>query len=476
MVKKVVVGGIFTIGLLVFGIVMLLRSCLAKYDERSALSTPLVLEKNGKTFVFSLVKFEKTVSYSRTGGSVRKSVSVSYYIQNNDGISGEQIQSKKIKGRSQIKSFPVEILGVSNNTAWLFAGELMAFDPFTLEKTADAAILEEKNPSLKGKLPVERQYYEFDDNSGSVMITATDAAQYLLNTATLVATPYAGEKEKDPGLARKKDLEKQLERTRWLTDSNYNRFRNFNRLYIERKISEAAYRDSSGRFNRERESISKMEDSLRGLLQNVGEEMDNIREQQRQEETLRSSTSFSQIKVNSDSFNKKWYGLSTAEDLEKLREQFDHTKLYNEIGRHKLYTASLTQKDPLKKYSKWSIGEEKQELSNTVYLLGGFLLDISSGKPVHLPGPDGFLVVYKDQVGTDGKILLARVGVDGKQSWSVNTGLKEFTYWTIYKERVYLFGTDNKELSSGEINVLHIIDLGTGNMATHDYFKNKNRK
>ncbi len=473
MFKKAVIGGLFTTGILIFGFIMLFRSCLAKYDERGAISTPLVVEKNGKTVVLSLVKFEKATSYSQQGGFIRKSVNTSYYVQSNDGITGAKLQSKKIKRHSQIKSFPVEMLGLSDNKAWLFAGELIGIDPFTLEKKVDAAAIEAKNPALKGKLSIERRHYEYDHHYG-IKLLATDGTPYLLNTSTLIAT-VAEEEEKDPGKARKKELDKQMDLIRKLNDSNYSRFRNANKLYSERKISQAAYQDSSDRFTNERTVISKMEDSLRILVQNRDEEMDAIRDQQQLKNNLGGSMSFSQIKANMDSFHSKWYGLLTNEELEKLWDQFDYRRIYGDADRNKLYTASLTVKDPSKKFSKWVIGEERQKVSDAVFLQGGFLVDIDTGKPIHLSGPDAFLIVLKEQVGNEGKIILTRVGIDGKQSWNVNTGLKEFAYWTIFRQRIYIFGTDNKELSSGEINVLHIIDLTNGNRVTHDYFRDKNR-
>jgi hypothetical protein len=143
----------------------LLRSCLSKYDERAAIgggggsqsaSQFLVFEKDGKGVVFSLVKFDKTVSYSQKGGSTTKSVNTTYYVQANDLSTAAKTGTEKIKNHSQVKSYPVEIIGASGNKAWLFAGELMAYDPFTLTKLADAAIVEAKNPALKGKLINER--------------------------------------------------------------------------------------------------------------------------------------------------------------------------------------------------------------------------------------------------------------------------------------------------------------------------------
>lgn len=473
MLKKYVIGGVITLGLIIFGFVALIRSCLSQFDERFVISTPLLAEANGKTVVFSLIKFEKTINYNRNGGFVQKSVSASYYVQANDAVTGEKLSSKKIKNHSQIKTYPVEMLGLSGNRAWLFAGELMAFDPFTLDKVADASIIEAKNPFLKGKLTNERRYYEYDHQYG-IRFTANDGNKYSLNTNTLVASPYEEEEEIDPVTVRNNELEKEMKKLRVQYDSNYARYRRAVSMYDAKQISSAAYQDSSRRYMNERDMNSRQVDSIRQLQQTVREEMYALQEQKRTSESLHSGRSFSEIKVNSDSLGNKWYGMMTADELEKMPQQFDYRKTYGDAARNMLYTASLTSEDPSKSYSHWKIGDNKEKLLNHAFLQGGFLLSVATARPIHLSG--SFLVVSKDQIGNEGRIILSRVGADGKQSWSLNTGLKEFRHWDILQDRICIFGTDNKDLSSDEINVMHIINLKTGGMITHDFFKDKNRQ
>jgi hypothetical protein len=174
------------IALVIFGFIYLLRSCLSQYDERAAIggsssssaSQFLIFEKEGKGVIFSLVQFDKTVSYSRNGGVVNKSVSITYYAQSNDLATAAKLVSQKIKNHRAIKNFPIEIRGAAGNRAWLFVGELLAYDPFTLNKTADASMIEARNPALKGKLINERRYYDFDPDTKQIMITAADGAKY----------------------------------------------------------------------------------------------------------------------------------------------------------------------------------------------------------------------------------------------------------------------------------------------------------
>ncbi|MBL0131891.1 MAG: hypothetical protein IPP43_12910, partial [Chitinophagaceae bacterium] len=129
MTKRIALRIVLVVALLIIGFVLLLRSCLSKYDERAAIggsggssqsdSQFLVFEKEGKGVIFSLIKYDKTVSYSQRGGSINKSVNTTYYAQSNDLATAAKIALQKIKNPGQIKSYPVEIIGASGNTAWL---------------------------------------------------------------------------------------------------------------------------------------------------------------------------------------------------------------------------------------------------------------------------------------------------------------------------------------------------------------------
>jgi len=163
--RKLLLGGFLILGLIVAGFLFLLKGCLSRYDERSAIIPALYIEKNGKGVLFAIVKYAKATSYSKKGGVTSKSVSTTYYIQNNDPVTGAKLGEQKIKHHNDVKYPPVETIGSSAGLAWVLMGELMAFDAFSLEKKADKAIIESKNPALKGKLPHEKRFFEFDTST-----------------------------------------------------------------------------------------------------------------------------------------------------------------------------------------------------------------------------------------------------------------------------------------------------------------------
>jgi hypothetical protein len=113
--------------------------------------------------------------------------------------------------------------------------------------------------------------------------------------------------------------------------------------------------------------------------------------------------------------------------------------------------------------------------SQSGFLHGGFLLDKKTARPIRLPGND-FLIIYREQIGRDARILLGRVSVTGKVSWTINTGLKEWGDWFYNGRQLLILGKDNEELSSGQINLLLRVDISNGRVSRYDYYDDELRK
>ncbi len=490
MTKRIGFRIVIIIVVVAVGFVYLIRSCLSKYDERASVggggsssqsaSQFLVFvredspkesltsgEKDGKGVIFSLVRYDRTTSYSQKGGSTTRSIVSTYYAQANDLATAAKTGTEKIKKGNAIKAYPVELMGAAGDKAWLFIGELMAYDPYTLTKLVDAAMLEEKNPSLKGKLINERRYYEFDNDSKTIRITGADGAVYKLNTSTLVAEALGEEKVSNPADKKIKELDKYTKDLRAVQKAAYDRMRENNRQYREKLLPLKQYKDSAAALDREAKLLDRQFDSLDALEKELKNQQ-RIEEQtdRRKKNARRTGGSFSGMKTNTDTLYGRWYALYTNEELEKESERFDHRAAYNESARNKLFTAVVTLKE-----HNWIVGEEKTTAGEGVYLQGGFLLNKETGLPVHMQ--NGFLIVHKDRIGNEGLVQLTRVTTEGKQLWSINTGLKEFYDWQLKGDKLIITGTDNKKLSSGEVNALQIIDLVNGGSVGYDFFTDK---
>ncbi|MBL7747872.1 MAG: hypothetical protein JNM19_10620, partial [Chitinophagaceae bacterium] len=266
LMRKSLLTGAVAVIAIIAGFIFLLKGCLAKYDERFMRTPALVFEKNDSAVIFSIVEFQKTTSYSRKGGFVRKSVNTQYYIQTNDGRSAALLLSQKIKNHRAIKNFPVEVLGASGHSAWLFMGELMAFNAFTLEKTADIEMLEQKNPSLKGKFPKERQYYLYNRNDSNIYFTATDGTKWQLNTRSLTISSSSYRKDESPLEYQLSQLEKNIKQSQDDLDSLYQQ-KNYRAAadYRTKKITAAEYQQITKTYYAEREQLGRVRDSLQNI-------------------------------------------------------------------------------------------------------------------------------------------------------------------------------------------------------------------
>lgn len=470
--RRPVLAIIVFIVLIIGGFLFLLRGCLAKYDERSAIAPALYFEKDGRAVLFSIVKFDKATSYSQKGGITTKSVSTRYFIQTNDVATGQRQADKQVKKHSEVKTYPVEVVGAANGLAWVFIGELMAFDPFTLEQKADLKLLQEKNPSLKDKLPVERRFYVFNKNEGTITITAADGSLWKLNTASLAMAPVNENEEEGGENGEISRLEKLVKQNQADQDSLYEqKMRRPSRMLAAKEITMQQYRAMMEGFNDERTKLYAVRDSLRRLLSALEKEEDSRDDIADKIESLQSRTSihFSQVKVNMDTVDGKWRGLYTKQEAEKLMNRFQNQSAYGETARRQLFFSSYgTDRNG-------DIAFDKEKMSitgNSFFLDGGFLLNKNTARPVRLSS-HASLVVHKDIIGNEGKIQVSLVNADGKTAWTYSTGLKEWADWIVTDKYLVVFGTDNRELSSSEVNIIRSIDLATGSAASYDFFTDK---
>jgi hypothetical protein len=428
---------------------------------------PSLFFQNGKqALIFSIVEYKKATSYSSGGAITTKTVSTTFYIQTNHAETGEKIAIKKIKHNSDIKNYPVKVMGGTAGRAWVFIGEPMAFDPFTLEKIADKKIIEEKNPWLKGKMPEQSQFYKYLQATDEIRITATDGIIYSLSANSLLAVAL------EENLMLQDPYEVNIKNTE-LNSENYNLYRVSNQLYSQRKMNPSAYRDSSEAFEKRRRSYRQVTDSLEDLLRSLEAAKRNSNSRRSALENLNNSRAgFSNITVDADTFHGIWYGLKTPVTIDKINSRFNYQHMYGETDRNKLYSSGY--KIQLKPGADIEF-DKPRKICDSVFLQGGFLLDKKTALPIHTGQDHGFIICHKEKVGNEGNMMISAVSLTGEVGWTVNTGIKDLEDYLITPDRLVLFGADNKEIGSGEINLLLSIHLTTGKTITYDYFTDKLR-
>ena len=465
------------------GILFGIRTCINSgfggapkgMKEQYASVPALYLEKDGKGVILSIMPHLKIHSYSRQGNMVRKSASTSYYLQINDAVSTAKLKEIKVKSQSDIKNHPVEVLGASGPLAWVFIGEPMAFDALTLEKKADIPILEQKNPALTGKFPGERRYYRFDPASTLLYFTALDGSKWKLNTQTLLAVETNDDGTQNSIEQMLEELEAAEKQQRTDMDSLYEqKNRRPSNDYAARRISQTEYSRITKEYYADREMLNKRRDSLRERKNQLRDLERNGRDMERKLENLLEGTpNYNELYVNQDTINGQWFGLYSPVEFKKLSNSLQGNAENDETARRQLYISSLDEKRP----GQFTLNKDAANSppSQPGFLHGGFLLDKKTARPIRLPGND-FLIIYREQIGRDARILLGRVSVTGKVSWTINTGLKEWGDWFYNGRQLLILGKDNEELSSGQINLLLRVDISNGRVSRYDYYDDELRK
>jgi hypothetical protein len=469
--RKVFVGGFLLVGLFIAGLVMLMRGCLSKYDERFALAPVLHFEKGNQLVLFSLVQNEKATSYERNGGMVSKSVSTTYLVQQNDALTGAKTAMQEVKHHNDIKNFPVEVMGASEGLAWVFMGEPMGFDPFTLEKKADIAILEAKNPALKGRFPAERRFYRFNTANKQLYITANDGTKWQLNTTTLLANPSNDDPEKGPQDILITAIEK-LQQQNQVAQDTLNAQHNPRRFYVQGKFNTQEYNKHQKVYYDTRTGLYQQRDSLYAAMALLREQKSAQAQLKSAIESLqRLKPSYSQIKTNQDTVSGNWFGLYAGPEWEKLYERVQLQSAYDETARRQFYVGSYGPS----RNGIIVVNKDKAVIKAPVqyFLHGGFLLNKTTALPIRLASPAGYLVVHKDKIGNEGKTLISRINEAGTVSWTFDTGLTDWVDWLYTGKQLFILGADNRELSSGQSNVLWCVDLATGKASRYDYFTDK---
>ena len=220
--------------------------------------------------------------------------------------------------------------------------------------------------------------------------------------------------------------------------------------------------------------MQRKRDSIGELKRHVEKDQRNYEDRQRAIENLQgNSISYNSIVLNNDTINGNWYGIYSNAEMEKLYNRFQYSNAYEETARRKLRKAGIRFEA---KYDAWMIDNENAQTQGSLeFLQGGFLMNRLTATPLHLSNPDAFIVLSRSQIGREGKIIITKLGVDGKKYWEFNSGLSDWTGWMLSGNYLIITGTDEKELSSGEINLLITLNMQTGQAKMYDYFKDKTR-
>ncbi|RYZ54421.1 MAG: hypothetical protein EOP49_05200 [Sphingobacteriales bacterium] len=469
--RTMIGSGCLLIVLLAGGFMLLLRACLSQYDERAAILPATVYQHDTSAIIVALVNYDETSSYESGPGFTRKTVNTSYYIQSNDLYTAQKIRSAKLKEHAEIKEWPVKIFGTAPGIIWIYLGELMAIDPNTLQTIARIESLESVNKGLQGRFPKEQRFYRYNPADQHMYFTATDGSTWKIANKTWQAA-RADEAETTDHYLTATDSLARLEKQIQVEEDSLNNVysREPYQLYRQGKISSAEYQrslnylaDKRKEFRRERDLIRKSGSRARSAR------LESANRQSAINSMERVNPGYSQMSVNTDTANGKWMGLYTQKEFTENDGRIRLNRLYGETARRNMFSGDIIYDgDGNANYDTARMSLPMQE----PYLQGGFLLNKMTAVPFRLANGNR-LVIHKDVIGRTGKTLLTMTDDRGKRIWTTETGLESWSDWQLIKNRLVIFGLDNKELSGEKANLLLIIDLSTGKQSRYDYFTEK---
>jgi hypothetical protein len=327
-------------------------------------------------------------------------------------------------------------------------GELMAFDPFTLEKKADTEILEKLNPASRGLWPQERRYYEFDARRQQLLVTLADGSRWQLDPASLLLKSVMDIKPAD-------DPEQQISYWRGLVQAQQHQQDSLYTLLRQQKLA-------APQFYALRQRVQQQRDSLYLLIRN-GEKIQRDQQQlYRRQEQLSESyyPSYSQMHTSVDTTGGQLYAVLSADEMKEANVRIQWQQANGDAVRRLLYTAPYF----MNKY-------DEAEFEKTAVVQ----LEKATAQPIHLRNPDSWLFIGKSRVGREGTVVLKRIDKSGNIRWQFDTGLTEWAYWLCTGDRLLVLGADNPELGHQQTHLLWTISLQDGRAGGYDYFSDAPR-
>lgn len=189
----------------IVSLLIAVAGCSSSHQKTLEVSGGVALvESAGTPRLWVLTKHEEvrtaTVRTSSRGGGTRDDTSFHFELLAFDPVTARPSWKKRLvtigdpeaKGSSASRvigsSVDGRLLGQQGDVVWLLIdNQPMAVRAVDGSTVADAASLEQRNPSLKGLLPREARYFGFD--KGLVFMSA-DARRFVIEGPQLQAVPY----------------------------------------------------------------------------------------------------------------------------------------------------------------------------------------------------------------------------------------------------------------------------------------------
>lgn len=464
--------GIVVVGGLVIGFIFLLRSCLGQWDSYGIVGFPSITD-NQKTLV--IVKaYNQTMNYSSRNGVTHKSYKTTYYLERVDLETGKVTKKEKLISQRKIKNGALYCYGGYKNKIWVYANYLRAYEMNSLEQVVKLEDIENKNPGLKGKMPIEQQYYDSHINMGYITITAQDGDKYNLMLDDLhaeIIDPDAGSFDNF-----NKKFKKEMDDfdTKYKEETDKADLDQVYRDYYDHKITRTEMEKRQEIYSEQLKSLNKIRDSLQ-MVERNGRDLFKAQNDLKSElEGFNDWNAFGDIgkwTIMNDTTTGVGYELNQKEPSSSNFNILDFSSVGSESDKVKLFKLTIeNNKESYSNYDKTKV-IKVEPLGDGKYLQGGFIRSMFTGFTYDMTNPGGFIIFSKDVIGNKGKLLVSRVDLNGKQLWQVNAEMSySVNYTSIAGNYLIIVGIINLDKRPVQgADALRIIDLKSGKLITVKY-------
>lgn len=452
-----ILWGAVILGGIIIGFFFLMRGCLSRWDSYGVVGWPGISED--ETSMVIVKSYNQTTSYSRNGGFVRKSYSTTYYLEKIDLITGKVIKKTKLISQRKLKNGPLDCYGGYKNKLWVFASTLRAYDMNTLEQVVKLEDIENKNPELKGKLPVERTYYNAHLNLGYITITALDGDKYNIMLDDLHAELVEDTKATFDEFNADIKNQKNAIQAKFDSLDQVARGKDYYKMYeLQYKYRQQLYasRDS---LNVVEENAKDVFDYNREVLEDI-EEFDSF-----------FSGDIRKWCTSRDTMDGYGFLLLNEKPTGDYFDLRNFNYMGSESDKASIYKMKL-EMNPKAHSSYDRIKVVSTETFKERYLQGGIMVNYKTARAYQTIDPSGYIIFSRNIIGKDGKLMVSRVDTNGKQLWQTNTLMDfELVFTVATKAHLIVVGyndLDNKPAFSGA-DGLRIIDLKTGSFIEVKY-------
>jgi hypothetical protein len=164
------------------GLIFLLQGCVEKHNTYGVIGIPAI-SKDGKYTACIVAKSEGTSQYENP--TYRKTdYSISYWLKLYETSSGKLKEKKKLIDKNAV-SPDVECFGVYENTLWVYANGITAYDINTLEEKTNEEKIAKANGMKKTIFPYGSRLVNAAVQNGFIDFIADNGEEYRLTFADL---------------------------------------------------------------------------------------------------------------------------------------------------------------------------------------------------------------------------------------------------------------------------------------------------